>query len=1110
MIRKYKANIAVTSIFLLSAFVSLSLAQNQLDSLEQDFRNPPDSARPRTWWHWTGGNITKEGITKDLEWMKRIGIAGMQLADVSFGMGQTIENKIEFASPEWLDAVRHAASEADRVGLEMAIFSSAGWSLTGGPWVKPEQAMKKLVWSETVVEGPKNFSGKLPQPPSNNGPIRNLQGGGRGASSNPTYYGDSKVIAFPAPMEQMSIAKLNPKVTVNGNVIDAAALLDDDLNSSVTIPANKSGGSTQMLFEFSEPFTARAITIAGRNGIPVGSVSASEDGTHFRTLVTLPGPQLYRQGRVRTFAFPETTAKLFRIEMTGAPLGPAETMSQTPAKPAREYVLTETILHSAPRVHRWEEKAGFSFLFEYESVQTPEVPPEATIRSSDIIDLTSKMDRNGNLHWDIPPGKWTILRMGYSLTGAKNRPATPAGHGYEVDKLSSKYLESYYHGYFDPIAKSLGPLFGKSLQYVLMDSWEAGMQNWTDEMISEFRNRRGYDPTRYLPALTGRVVDSAEVSDCFLWDFRRTLADMYADYHYGALTKLLAQSGVGTYAEAAGVSLEIPEDTLLNKSKVIIPMGEFWVRALHPELMYYQDVRGAASASHIYGKTLVAAESFTGGGYEASYTLKKVSDYWFAQGVNRLVFHTSAHQPLDTKPGNTMVGTHINRNITWAEQARPFMTYLARISFLLQQGLFVADLAYLLNEGAPSTMPIWGAGLTPKPPDGYDYDYVNADVLINRMSVNADGRLVLPDGMTYRVLVLPQIDRMTVRVLRKIRELVKGGATIVGPKPVKSPSLTGYPDADEEIRMLANDLWGDLDGVSRTKRIYGKGMVVWGLPLVDVLDSLDVPKDVEYSQPLDAEIAWIHRRTVDADIYFIANRTDSPHDIDIRFRISGKEAELWYPDTGEIKPAQYSTADNSTTVKLNLAQRESVFVVFRQAALSLFRALPTAESTTLKKIVGPWDVSFPPNLGAPEEIQLTELQSWTENANDGVKYFSGTATYTKTIHVPQSWFQDRAKLLLDLGTVRDIAELSVNGKMLGILWKPPYRMDVTGKLEHGENEIHIKVTNQWMNRLIGDRSAPVDKKVLSAGSTMMFFGGMPPLAESGLIGPVTVVSMVTR
>ncbi len=439
-------------------------------------------------------------------------------------------------------------------------------------------------------------------------------------------------------------------------------------------------------------------------------------------------------------------------------------MAGGPVVPAREYTLTEAVLHSGGRVDRWEDKAAFSLLFEYETVPTPAVPSAAEIRRSDIVDLTAKMAKDGTLNWEVPPGKWTILRMGYSLTGSKNRPAPPSGLGYEADKLSRKYMEAYFHGYIDPIAQALGPLFGKSLRYLMMDSWEAGAQNWTDEMMNEFRARRGYDPTPYLPAMAGRVVESADVSDRFLWDFRRTLDDLFAENTYGTMAEMARQRGIGIYAEAAGVSLEIPEDTLLNKSKVEIPMGEFWVHALHPELMYYQDVRGAASASHVYGKKLVATESFTGGGYEAPYTLKKIGDYWFAQGVNRIVFHTSAHQPLDTKPGNTMVGTHINRNITWAEQAKPFMTYLARNSFMLQQGLFVADLAYLLPEGAPSTMPIWGAGLQPAPPDGYDYDYINTDVLLNRLSVKEDGRLALPDGMSYRVLVLPEIDRMTPRV----------------------------------------------------------------------------------------------------------------------------------------------------------------------------------------------------------------------------------------------------------------------------------------------------------------------------------------------------------
>ncbi|SPE37413.1 Glycoside hydrolase family 2 sugar binding (fragment) [Candidatus Sulfopaludibacter sp. SbA6] len=1118
-IEKRTALVCLTAVAGLVALVSWALAQGPGDALEEGFKNPPDSAKPRTWWHWTGGNITKEGITKDLEWMKRVGIGGMHLADVSSGSGQTVEKKIEFKTPEWLDAVRHAASEADRLGLEMTIFSSAGWSETGGPWVKPEQAMKKAVWSETTVEGPRSFAGKLPLPPSNNGPIRNLRsGGGRGGPPDPTYYGDSVVLAYRTPPEEAGMQDLHPKATTSSGPLDAAALLDDDLNTGVAIAAPEGGGPAWLQYEFAQPFKARAISLAGRGGIPVGRVLASDDGANFRTLVEMPGPQAYRAGTVRTYAFPETAAKFYRVEMTAAPLTPAANMNQGPIVPAREFTLTEAVLDSGARVHRWEDKAAFSFLFEYESIPTLPVPATAAIHRSDIVDLTSKMGKDGSLDWAVPAGKWTILRMGYSLTGAKNRPATAAGLGYEVDKLSRKYVEAYFHGYFDSMAQALGPLVGKDLRYFMMDSFEGGMQNWTDETIGEFRKRRGYDPTPYLPTLAGRVVESAAVSDRFLWDFRRTIIDLLADSHYGTMDEMAHQHGMRIYSEASGISLEIIEDSLLNKSKVDIPMGEFWVRALHPEAMYYMDVRGAASASHIYGKKLVATESFTGGGYEAPYTLKKIGDYWLAQGVNRIVFHTSAHQPLDTKPGNTMVGTHINRNITWAEQAKPFMTYLARNSFMLQQGLFTADLVYLLNEGAPSTMPFWGLGLPPPVPEGYDYDFINADALLNRMSVK-DGRLVLPDGMSYRVLVLPEIDRMTLPVLRKIRALVAGGATVVGPRPVEAPGLTGYPNADREVREIAADVWGDLDGISRTAHLYGKGKVIWGQPLPAILTAEHIDKDFESSSALDSNMSWIHRQAGDTDIYFVANRSDGAQNTEARFRVSGREAELWHPDTGKIEPAGYTIANGRTTVPLDLAERESLFVVFRRPAASTTRARPRTIGTTLATVNGPWKLSFPPNFGAPPEIQVASLESWTANPDQGVKYFSGTATYTKTVQAPQSWFHPGAKVFLDLGTVKDLAEVSIDGKALGILWKAPYRLDATSVLKPGANRLEIRVTNQWTNRQIGDRLAPLEKRVLApAGSSAaggrgsgpgFGFGNQTPL-ESGLIGPVTVVSVAAR
>ena len=1086
----------------LSALPHLSFPQAGNRSPEEGFLNPPESAKPRTWWHWTNGNITKEGITKDLEWMKRAGIGGMQLADVSSGQGQTVKEKLLFGSPEWLDAVRHAASEAQRLNLEMTIFSSAGWSLTGGPWVKPEQAMKKLVWSELTIIGPVRFDSILPQPPSNEGPFKNLGRSAQGGGKEPNFYKDCIVLAFPTPPDESADELFNPDITASSAINNPGFLLDDDLNTSTTVKTSKETKTTWIRFSFVKPYTARAITIAGRNGIPFGDLQVSNDGQNFRTIVVLPGPQLYRAGKVETVAFPETTAKFFRFEITGAPWRPAEVMSESVPRADSVYSFSEIRLHTAGRINRWEDKAGFYHLFDYTPTSSPEVSSGSVISSSGIIDLTSKMGPDGKLLWDVPKGNWTIIRFGYSLTGSKNRPAVPSGLGYEVDKLSREHTESYIKGYTDPIAGALGPLYGTSLRYLLLDSWEAGMQNWTDKMISEFSTRRGYDPSRFLPALTGRVVETSAVSDRFLWDFRRTLADMFAENHFSVITEYMKRSGIGTYGEVSGVSLEILEDALLCKKFVDIPMGEFWFSALHPELMYYQDVRGAASASHVYGKQLVATESFTGGNYESPYSLKKIGDYWFTQGVNRIIFHTSAHQPLDTKPGNTMVGTHINRNITWAELAKPFMTYLARNSYMLQQGKFVADIVYLLNEGAPSTMPIWDSGLNPAPPEGYDYDYINADALISRMSVDPNGRLVLPDGMNYAVLVLPNTAEMSIPVLKKIHDLVSSGATVIGERPGKTPGLTGYPDSEVQLMSMVFDLWGDLDGISRTKQTFGKGRVIWGMPLTKVLSESGITPDVEYGEPLDSKLSWIHRRSGDTDIYFIVNGTDTLLNTIVRFRVEGKEAELWDPSTGKAYPAEFRSEKNTTLVPLHLTERQSVFVVFSNKAKVPYRIIPEVTSEILFTLQGPWDINFPPDLGGPGKIRMENLQSWTASSDEGIKYFSGTATYTRTFDAGRRWFQPGTRILIDLGKVGDIAEVTLNGLTVDTLWKSPYKTDITRAVRKGENQLMIKVTNQWTNRLLGDQVAPKDKKVLN--SSLRMFGGRK-MNDSGLIGPVRIV-----
>ncbi|MGA1981377.1 MAG: glycosyl hydrolase [Acidobacteriaceae bacterium] len=1130
------------------------------DALVKGFVTPPDSAKPRTWWHWTNGNVTETGITKDIEWMKRVGIGGFQLVDVASGNGQVVEPKINFGTPEWYHAVLHSAQLAKENNLEMSIFSCAGWSEAGGPWVTQQMAMKRLVWSETDVAGPVKFGDKLAEPPSKEGSVRDSTAGG--TASDPPFYRDSVVIAYRTPADEMPMTMLHPKVTSSGGPVDDKALLDDSLNTAVTISPAKEGGPAWLQYEFEQPFTARALSLGSRGVTPIGKILASDDGVNFRTIEDMPGPQGYHGASIRTFAFPAVTAKFFRIEFDRRGLSPAEVITGEDDKAAPRggfaagppsFGVSEAIFYSDARVNRWEDKGAFGSLMDvYDVVPTPGAPATAEISRSNVVDLTGKMDADGTLHWDVPEGHWTILRMGYSLTGARNRPSVPAGSGLEVDKLNSKYVQQYFNGYMDPMKKYLGDLIGTTTRYMTMDSWEAGMQNWTDDMITQFKNRRGYDPTPYLPVLAGRVVDNADVSDRFLWDFRRTLADLYAGAFYGTMDSELHKLGMGAYSEASGVALEIPEDTLLNKSHIDIPMAEFWVHALHPDSEYYVDVRGASSTSHVYGKRLTATETFTGGGYEAPYTLKKIADYWFTQGVNRIVFHTSAEQPLDTKPGNTMVGTHINRNITWAELAKPFMTYMARVQYMLQQGDPTGDIAYLLPEGAPSTMPFWGDGLQPAVPAGYDYDVMNTDVLLNRTSVAADGRIhvggtaEMPDGMNYRVLVLPPTTQMTPEVARKLHELVAAGATIMGARPTASPSLLHGADADAQVQSLATDLWGSMDGVTLCEHPFGKGMTYWGLTLDEVLHRVGASPDFKGSGSLDFPPAWVHRHTADADIYFVVNQADEPVHLNARFRVSGKDVQVWRPmdatmtgnkpgDTAGystlvnmpdrsgnhqpgIGPALYTAPGGFTEVPLDLAERESVFVVFRNAAATPARTASTPVETKLTTLSGPWTLSFPPNWGAPASVQMTKLTSWTDSAVDGVKYFSGTATYSKTVMAPATWFKPGQHVWIDLGKVRDLAEVKVNGKPAGLVWAPPYRVDVTGALKPGVNKLEIAVTNEWTNRIAGDRLLPADKHILATPAAPGRPGGAgggggggfgPPVQappESGLFGDVTFVA----
>lgn len=1203
-------------------------------TLEEGFLRPPDSAKPHTWWHWCNDNISQEGITADLEAMKRVGIGGVQIFNVDVGVPA---GPVKFMSEAWRAMIRHALREAERLGLEVCVHNCAGWSSSGGPWVRPEHAMQMVVMSEVRVSGPASLDEVLPQP-----------------ETRRDFYRDIAVLAFRTPEgERRKMAEFAPQITASVEKFKGSVLVDGDLATFAVLPLPKPGQMAYLQLEFPQPFQARSFLLVpgpGNNEHQC-ALQASEDGKNFRTLRTFsiprPGPTPLKV----SVNFDPVSARFYRLAFL------------RPSPRAQRITVAEVELRSGLRIENIGGKAAYVRVDNLQPALGPPAPADALIPRESIIDLTGRLQPDGRLSWEVPEGEWTILRIGHTPTGKDNHPATPEGRGLEVDKLSREALEAFWSGMMATVLAEAGPLAGKVLNNALIDSYEVGCQNWTPRFREEFRRRRGYDLLPFLPVLAGYVVGSVELSERFLWDFRRTIADLFAENYYGFFAELCHRHGLLFSTEPYGNG---PFEDLTCGGRADIPMGEFWVGGGTSS-----SCKLAASAAHIYGRRIVGAESFTatperGRWQNDPYALKALGDLIYCLGVNRFIFHRYAHQPWQgVYPGMTMGpwGFHFERTNTWFEQSRAWLEYLARCQYLLQQGRFVADVCFFVGEHAPNSAPF----LPSLKAQGYDYDACNAEVLLTRMRVK-DGFLVLPDGMRYRVLVLPESPFMTPQVLRKIRELVLSGATVIGPKPQRSPSLSDYPRCDEEVRRLAEEVWGDCDGKRVTERALGAGRVVWGKTVEEVLAGMGVPPDFEF-EPKEARLEFIHRVVGNADIYFVSNQRDQVEEVECHFRVSGKAPELWHPDTGRIEPAPvWTELGGRTVVPLRLEPAGSVFVVFRQPLrgedhlvavvppvskepqpsgprLEIVRAIyeavdgagaadvtervrslvkggrlainvnnqtmggdptplhykrlrleytldgkpftlvvnenenlevPLPEGTSevppfrvaltpkgqveLRafrpgvyefrsargrrarvpiaalpeplELGGPWEIRFPAGWGAPEQATFPRLLSWTEHENPGIRYFSGTATYLKEFEVPASWLGRGRRVYLDLGRVKNLAQVRLNGRDLGILWKMPFRVEVTDLLRAGRNRLEVRVTNLWVNRLIGDEQFPDDCEWEGRRLRQFpqwFLEGRPrpsaqrltfttwkhwdknsPLLESGLLGPVRLLMAAER
>jgi len=1071
-----------TKLWFLFALLLSSVHFTEAADIERSFATPPNSARPWVYWFWLSGNITSNGITADLQAMKRVGIGGVLIMEVDQGAPN---GPAAFMGQNWRALFHHAVKEAERLGLQLNMNNDAGWNGSGGPWIKPEESMQKVVWSETTVDGPKQFAGPLAQPKATAG-----------------FYRDIAVQAFP-------------------------------------------------------------------------------------------------------------TSGSFRIDQIKA-------------------------------------KAGYEVGGVGAAVPT-NLPPEMIINLAQVIDLSNKVGADGRLAWEVPPGQWTVLRFGHASTGVENAPAPASGRGLECDKLSKKGIEANFAGMMAKLIADSGKSAGGTLVATHIDSWENGSQNWTAEMRDEFRRRRGYDMTPFLPVFTGRVVGSLEISERFLWDLRQTISDLVVENYAGHMRELANQRGLKLSIEAYGG----PCDDLPYAGRADEPMCEFWMGG-----GAFQTCKEMASAAHIYGKPILGAEAFTAADQERWLehpgSIKSLGDRAFCDGINRFVFHRYALQPWENRnPGMTMGpwGLHYERTQTWWDWSKPWHEYLARCQFMLRQGLFVADICYLQPEASPQAS-------ANHPRLGYDYDNCSAEVLMTRMSVK-DGRLVLPDGMSYRVLVLHERTPMTPELLAKIRDLVRDGATVIGARPVKSPSLRNFPACDAEVQRISSEVWADCDGGAVKSRQFGKGKVACGISPEKFLTESGVPTDFTSS----ARLNYIHRSTGSAEIYFVANPQNYSITSETTFRVSGQRPEFWWPETGRIEPAAVYRDDGSrTTVCLALSPSESVFVLFRKSSKGadaivtmssngkqLFPSTEPAPRIQVEKAVygilndpkrtrnvaakvqklidagetsfqvarlaegddpaylvvktamidylvggqrltatgtdpdnisfarpaaasgipkarfnksklsvecdqpcriemktatgktrtaevsataqpyemnGPWEIEFPAKSGAPANMTTEKLGSWTESGIDGVKYFSGAATYRKAFALPSGFRAKDQRLLLDLGRVEVMAQVKLNGRDLGILWKAPYTVDVTAAVHPGQNSLEIKVVNLWVNRMIGDEELPEDSARNPNGTLKQWpdwleqNGPSPsgrftftswrlwkkgaPLQPSGLLGPVRI------
>lgn len=1120
--------------------------------LDSGFVNPPNDSRPRTWWHWVNENITEYGITKDLEAMKRIGLKGAQITNIYQGGPPEAQGEDVVLSPAWIKAVQHAAKECERLGMTLGASSAAGCSGSGGPWITPELSMQEIVWKQKFIKGPVNGKITLPQPLTNH-----------------DYYRDVAVLAFPTlPGDAVTVASLHPEISSDIPGIDWSAAIDGDDETFITLPKPKDPKqSAHVVLKFKDPVSVASLCIQIHEDSKsrVVKLFTSEDGLKWVQSGVLnrwrsevhPGREDLMEG------FSAKVSRFVKVEF----------MAASPAVPMKLYELN----FQSQRVDQIHTKAArMRAQPEISKPSRLKIDALQQISADKIIDLTDRLLPGGELQCDLPAGDWTILRFGHTTNGNLIKPASEKSKGLEVDKMSAEALEYHFNnGMLGKMCDQLGPLTGKVFIDVNVDSYEADCQTWTKKFPEEFSARRGYDSRKWLITLTGRIVGNLDLTERFLWDYRRTVGDLLAFNFYGKFQELLNKHGIKLEAEAPGIGMPCQVDQIQCLGKTDIPQGEFWIGGeadpVHGWRGGQDNTKEAAVAAHIYGKKIVSCEAFTSFGHhdgwtQSPYPLKALGDRQFCKGLNEVVFHRYVHQPDDRFPGMSLgqFGLNFDRTLTWWEQGRSWIDYLTRCQYMLRQGRFFADACYYYGEDVPNSAWYSVPGvldprqkMLPVLPKGYDYDVCDRTTF-DTMRVE-DGIVVLPSGMRYAYLVLPDSARFTPAALKKVRELVMAGATVIGPKPSRSPSMNDYPNADKEIMQIAEELWPTSAGPG--ERRVGKGRMITSKSFETIFKEDAYAADFSHNSK-SADIPYIHRKIQQGDFYFVSFQKEQAEELVLNFRVTGKIPEIWDPATGGMSDVRmYQDDGKSTSVSMRMANNDSKFIVFRKSskgavavtdlrqngklvrnlaggATELPELSPELRGTKkLNTILSAWEsgsyevafdggiktnitvadlpvpetlpakwmVSFQKDRGAPDgQVAFDRLESWTKRPEDGIRYFSGTARYEQGVNVSKERLQSGRRVYLDLGDVRHLAEVFVNDKPLGVLWKPPYRMDITAAAKPGANKIEVRVTNVWKNRLVGDAKLPVQSRL--TWTFYPFYKPSDSLVESGLLGPVRLLS----